>query len=94
MKTEVMGTRRKPAKSVPMPTSAYAPTEPVRPGKKWCSTPPTAPPSMAPMNREGANMPPGVPLEKESTVAMIFTPASAASSCQPYWLCMAWSMIW
>ena len=92
MKTEVMGTRRKPAKSVPMPTSAKVPTVPVRLGKKWCSIAPMPPPNMAPMKRVGANMPPGVPLRKEIPVARIFTKARMRRSFQANWPWSAWSI--
>ena len=71
-----------------MPTSAYVPVEPES-GKKCRSIPPIAPPSIAPTNRVGANIPPGAPLTNESVVARIFSPASAASIFHVNWSCMA-----
>jgi hypothetical protein len=61
-------------------------------GKKCFSKEPTAAPSMAPMKRVGANMPPGVPLENERVVAMILKRASSSRILKANWPCMAWSM--
>ena len=62
MSTDVIGARMMPEKTAPIPTSAKAPMgSPV-----WCSSEassvPIAPPSMPPMNRAGAKMPPAPPL--------------------------------
>ena len=45
--------------------------------------------SMAPMKRVGANMPPGVPLEKERVVAMILKTARRMRILKANWPCMA-----
>src|SRR5271170_7415475 len=92
MKTEVSGTRRNAAKRTPMPTSAYEPTEMEKLGKKIFSNVPIDAPSMAPIKRVGANIPPGVPLEKEMVVATILSRARARRNFQVNWPCMAWSI--
>ncbi len=84
MNTDVIGARRMPAKSVPMPTRTYAPIGPVICGATRRSTPQTAPPSIAPMNSVGANRPPGVPLTNDAVVATTFRTHSAASIRHPY----------
>ena len=49
-------------------------------------------PSIAPIKRVGANIPPGVPLEKEIVVATMLSNAKARRNFQVNWPCMAWSM--
>ena len=62
MRTDVIGARMMPAKTAPIPTSAKAPMgSPVWPRSVESSVP-MAPPSMPPMNSEGAKMPPAPPL--------------------------------
>src|SRR3989442_15543623 len=59
--TEVIGARMMPAKSVPIPTRAYAPGSPVGNGAAIRTSSPTAPPAIAPMQNVGANTPPAFP---------------------------------
>jgi hypothetical protein len=75
-----------------MPTKAYEPTEMGKLGKKILSKVPIEAPSIAPINKVGANIPPGVPLEKEIVVATIFSRASASRNFQVNSPCMAWSI--
>ena len=58
----------------------------------FCAIAPSPPPIIAPANRVGANIPPGVPALKQSMVTMILSSASAISICQEKWLCNALSM--
>ena len=63
-----------PATIVAIPTSAYALTlaSPIRPMLRRVR--PKAPPSIAPMNREGANTPPEPPLPSVRQVARNLSP--------------------
>ena len=88
--TAVIGVRAAPANTAPMPTSAYAPGGPVTWGSTWWARVPNAAPSIAPMNREGANTPPEPPMPMVRLVARILPSARMSRNARVYRPATAW----
>ena len=59
-------------------------------GHSVCTTVPTAPPSIAPMNSEGAKIPPDPPDPIVMATATIFTATSITMKCQSMVPLSAW----